>query len=412
MPPGGPELAHNHRGKLRMSSMQSTTEQVRRTRLPVPVIIAVVVIAAIGLWLRYAPAKTAAPTAATDAPLELDPADVAAVAVGELSRSLPLSGSLSPLVQATIKSKVAGEVLELTVREGQPVKRGQVLARIDTRISRAQLDSQQAALDKARADLSLAKLNRDNSATMLKEHFISQNNYDSAESTYEADLATVKSAEAQVRLAQITYDDAVITAPFDGTVSSRLAQPGERIEVDSSLLSLVDLSQMEWQAPAPASEIPSVHVGQLAHFKVGGFGDRQFEGRVERINPITETGSRSIMVYLSVPNPDNVLHGGMFAEGSLVLDSTAPTPSMPALAVHSDSGVDYVYAIAGGKIYRRQVQLGLRSQDQGSVEVLGGLKPGDQVITAQIDPPKDGTPAVVKAPPAPAAPAAPKTTNG
>jgi membrane fusion protein, multidrug efflux system len=387
-----------------MSSMQNTTEQARpvrqRRRVPVPVVVAVIVFAGVGLWLRSAPAKQApaADAAAAAAPLELAPADVAAVSMGELSSSLPLSGSLSPLVQTTIKSRVAGEVLEFNVREGQAVKRGQVLARVDTRISKAQLDSQQAALEKARADLSLAKLNRDNSATMLKEHFISQNAYDSAESTYEADLATAKSAEAQVRLAQITYDDAVITAPFDGTVSSRLAEPGERIEVDTSLLALVDLSQMEWQAPAPASEIPSVHVGQMAHFKVGGFGDRQFEGRVERINPITETGSRSIMVYLSVPNPDNALHGGMFAEGSLLLDRTAPTPSMPSAAVHSDSGVDYAYQLAGGKIYRRQLELGLRSEDQGTVEVRGGLKPGDQVIIAPIDAPKDGTLAVVKAP--------------
>ncbi len=160
---------------------------------------------------------------------------------------------------------------------------------------------------------------------MLKEHFISQNAYDSAASTYQADLATMKAAEAQVVLAQLAWDDAVVRAPISGTVVSRLAQPGERVDVDGSIVGLVDLSQMEFQALAPASEIPGVKVGQIAHFKVGGFGDRVFDGKVQRINPMTEQGSRSITVYLSVPNPDGALKGGMFGQGMLVLDKSAPS---------------------------------------------------------------------------------------
>jgi RND family efflux transporter MFP subunit len=364
---------------------------------------------AVGLvWRTVSHTRIAAATAATAAanlasgPLELAGADVATVSLSELSRELPLSGSLSPLVQTTIKSKVAGEVLEVTVREGQAVRRGDVLARIDTRNLKAQLDSQQANLEKARADLALARLNRDNSKAMLAEHYISQNAYDTADSTYQSDLASERVAEAQVRLAQIGWDDAVVHAPFDGIVATRLVQPGEKINVDDSLLTLVDLSKMELEAPAPASEIPSVKVGQLALFRVGGFGERRFEGRVERINPMTEQASRSIMVYLSVPNADGALKGGMFAQGELTLDKTAPTPSMPAAAVHSVAGLAYVFVLAGGRIVQRSVTLGLRSEDQGMVEVREGLKPGEQVIVANLDALKDGQAAVLKTGAAPA----------
>jgi len=282
------------------------------------------------------------------------------------------------------------------------VKQGEVLARIDTRYLKATLDSQQAALEKARADLALAKLNRDNSEAMLKEHFISQNAYDSAASTYAADVANVKAAEAQVSLAQLSWNDAVVRAPFSGTVVNRLVQPGERVDIEGGIVSLVDLSQMEFRALAPASEIPGVKVGQVAHFKVGGFGERLFDGRVERINPMTEQGSRSITIYLSVPNPDGVLRGGMFAQGTLVLDKNEPTPAIPAATVRSEAGLPYVLVFADGKLSRRAVTLGLNSEDMGSVEVRDGLKPGEQVLVAKLDNFKEGMTAVLKGADAPA----------
>ncbi|MBL6750838.1 MAG: efflux RND transporter periplasmic adaptor subunit [Nevskia sp.] len=393
-----------------MSAMQGNIPRNGRfwPNLGLAALLVLVLLIVLAGWRAVAHhAAAAAPMPAAGAtpagPLELAAADVATVSLSELSRVLPLSGSLSPLVQTTLKSKVAGEVLELTVREGQAVRRGEVLARIDTRNSKAQLDSQQAALEKARADLALAKLNRDNSQAMLKEHYISQNAYDTADSTYQADLASERVAQAQLRLAQIAWEDAVVKAPFDGIVASRLAQPGEKLNVDDSLLTLVDLSKMELEAPAPASEIPGVKVGQVARFRVGGFGDRLFEGRVERINPMTEQSSRSIMVYLAVPNPDGSLRGGMFAQGALTLDKTAPTPAMPYAAVHLEAGLPYVFALADGKLVRRAVTLGLRSEDQGMVEVRDGLKAGDLVVVANLDTLKDGQAAVLKSAVAPVA---------
>ncbi len=369
------------------------------------------------LWLAATHHDEAKPAAAatTPPPLELAGADVATVSLAALSHQLPVSGSLTPLVQTTVRSKVAGEVLDLTVREGQEVKQGEVLAHIETRYLKATLDSQEASLEKARADLALAKLNRDNSQAMLKEHFISQNAYDSAASTYDSDLATMKAAQAQAELARLAWDDAVVRAPINGTVVSRMAQPGERVEPDGGLVTLVDLSRMEFQALAPASEIPGVKVGQIAQFKVSGFGDRVFQGQVERINPMTETGSRSITVYLSVPNPDGALRGGMFAQGSLILDKTEPTPAIPLAAARSEAGLSYVLVFDGGKLYKRPVTLGVRSEELGLVEVIDGIKTGDQVLLAKLDDFKDGTPAVLKGAAVPskdaAAPAAPAAAN-
>lgn len=373
-------------------------------RLSRPIVVLIVATLAIALWIGLR--KPAAPAPAVkeeaQAPLELAQADVATVTPQALLRVLPLSGSLAPLNQTTLKSQVTGELLSLAVREGQAVKRGEAVARIDMRNLQAQLDSQQAAVEKARADLALAKLNRDNSRKLLDDHYISQNAYDSANSTYEASVANEKLAVAQLREAQLSLDFATVRAPFDGVVSARLAQPGMKLSPDVSILSMVDLTQLELQAPAPASEIPAVHVGQIAHFRVDGFGDRQFEGRVTRINPLTETGSRSIMLYLAVDNSDGALKGGMFAQGELALDRSEPRPSIPLVAVHSDAGVDYVYRYEEGHLTRRGVTLGLRSPQQGLVEVREGLATGDIVIVAKLDGIKDGTAATLKTAAAPA----------
>jgi len=250
------------------------------------------------------PAAAPAAAAATTQPLELASVDVTTVALQKLSRSLPLSGSMSPIVQATLKSKVGGEVELVPLREGQDVREGEVLARIDTRNLQAQYDRQLAAVDRARADLDLATLNRDKNRVLLDQHYISQNTYEATESAYAGMVANLKLAEADARLAKIGLEDAVIRAPFAGTVAKRHVQPGEKVSMDSTIVTLVDLRQMVLEAAVPAADIPAVQIGQPAKFKVGGFGSREFVGEVQRINPITADGSRAITIYIAVPNPN------------------------------------------------------------------------------------------------------------
>lgn len=365
-----------------------------RARRKIVLIVAVLLVlaAASGAWLvlrgrAVAVEKDAKPPVG---PMELAAADIATVELRALSRRLPLSGTLTPLVQATVKSRVSGDVLDVQVREGQAVEKGQVLARIDIRNLGAQFEAQRAALDKARADLALAKVNRDSNAKMLEQKFISQNAFDSAQSAYDAAAASVKVAEAQARVAQISVDDAVVRAPIRGIVSQRMVQPGEKVSPDSPLLAIVDLSRLELEAPAPASEIPAVKIGQIAQVRVGGYGDRAFEARVERINPATDAGTRSIKLYLSVDNADSALRGGMFAQGELVLDQSAPSPTVPSAAIRSDAGVTYVLAIDNGKLVRRAVTLGLKTDDASFVEVREGLAVGTSVLAAKIDALQDG----------------------
>lgn len=365
--------------------------------LKVGVIALLVLIAGVVAWfVLREPATPATTPAAAVAPLELATVDVAAVELRVLSRALPLSGSIAPVVQATLKAKVSGEVEQLARREGQDVAQGDVIARLDTRNLQAQYDREQAAVEKARADLQLAQLNRDKNRTLLEQRFISQNTFESTESAYAGSVASLKLAQAQARLAEINLDDAVIRAPFTGTIAQRLVQPGEKVSADSPVVTLVDLRQMLLEAAVPAAEIPSVRVGQTVRFTVGGFGARQFEGEVQRINPMTAEGSRAITLYVAVPNADRALKGGMFAQGELLLQSTQPVLAVPRSAVRLESGVPVVYTLADGRIGRKQVSVGAEVEGNDFVEVRDGLAAGERVIVVDIGDRKAGDSVLVR----------------
>jgi RND family efflux transporter MFP subunit len=363
-----------------------------------PVAIALVAIAIVGSIVGWRATQAQKPDEKKDGPvtLEFTPADIAVVEVRSLVRSIPFSGSLAPVVQTAVKSKVAGEVTRVFVREGEAVTAGQLLAQIDTADLQSRVDAQAAALEEAKARLNIAEKNRANNQQLLHQKFISQNAYDTTESTFDATAASMRSQEAQLRIARKALDDAAVRAPIAGAVATRSVHPGEKVGVDSALFTLVDLGRMEIEAPAPASEVPSVKVGQSATFGVDGFGERKFEGRVERINPTAQPGSRAIVLYISVANRDGVLRGGMFAKGQIVLDNPQPAAVVPATAIREESGQAYVFTLENGKIARRPVTVGSRQQAEGVVEVLSGLERGMTVVAARVSGLKAGAPARLK----------------
>ena len=370
----------------------------RRRFFSKPVLVTLAFIVVIGSFvgLRATQAKKEDKKSDAAIVLEFTPADIAVVEMRELVRSIPFSGSLAPVVQTTVKAKVPGDMNRVLVREGESVVAGQLLAQIDTADLRSRLDAQVAGLEEAKARLSIAEKNRENNLQLLRQKFISQNAFDTTHSTYEASAASVRSVEAQLRMAQKAMADAEVRAPFSGIVAKKMANAGEKVGVDSPLFTLVDLGRMEIEAPAPASEIPSIKPGQAVRFRVDGYGDRDFEGRVERINPTAEPGSRSITLYISVANRDGALKGGMFAKGQIVQDKTVLSTVIPASAIRDEAGQSYVFTVEDGKIAKRAVTLGFTEPQLGLVEVRSGLEKGTNVVSARVTGLKHGTPAVMK----------------
>jgi len=330
--------------------------------------------------------------------LEFSPGDLTRVEAQPLSRWLPVSGALQPVRQATVKAKVSGDVRQITVREGETVRVGQLLARIDTADLEAKLLERTGALESAKAQLAMAAKTQATNQALLKQNFISQNAYDNSESSSGVFQGSVKSAEAQVQLARNALRDAVATSPLAGQVAKRHVQPGEKVAFDSPLVTIVDLTEMELQAAVPASDVPELAIGKAVELTIDGFGERRFSGRVERINPSAEAGTRAILVYVGIPNADGALRGGMFATGRVALAASAPVATLPATAVRTDAGQTFVWTVEGGKLVKRGIVTGRRDDAAGRVEVKTALTPGVPVLAARFDNLKDGAPAIVKAP--------------
>jgi membrane fusion protein (multidrug efflux system) len=325
----------------------------------------------------------AAPQA--QATLEFLPTDVAQVKPRDLRQTLPLSGSLRAVNQASVKAKVAGEVREVLVREGEAVSAGQVLVQMDNSEYLARLQQAKGALQAARGQLDMATKTRDNNKALLTKGFISQNAFDNAASQFEIAQANVESAKGALDVAQKSLSDTVLRAPIAGLISSRTIQPGEKVSADNRLLDVVDLRRLELEAAVPTTDITHIALGQEVQVKVEGLPDA-FSGKVARINPAIQSGSRSIMAYIQIDNPQGALRVGMFGDAQLTLMKKTGVLTAPQSAIQYNAGDTYVYAIESGHLIQKPVTLGIKGDDGegGAVEIVQGLANGTQIIKSNL----------------------------
>ncbi len=370
--------------------------------------IAVLAVAALAVgaraWLAPRPAApaastTAAPAAPVAATLAFLPTEIVIAEPAELRQQLMLSGSLRALEMANVKARVGGEVREVLVREGEAVRAGQLLVRMDATEYEARVAQARGNLNSARAQLEIAAKTRDNNLALVEKGFISRNALDTSASQYAGAKATVDAAQGALDLVLKSLGDTVIRAPIAGLVSARQVQPGERVAPDSKLLEIVNLQKMELEATVPAADIARVSIGQPVELQVEGVPER-FTGKVARINPATQTGTRSVPVYIQVANPQQQLRAGMFAEARLTLASRPGVLALPQSALRKEGDAAYVFVVADGKIARRPVTLGMTgtSGDEVRTEITEGLEFGAQVVRTDMGRLLPGAPARIAQP--------------
>lgn len=350
--------------------------------------------AAIALKIRSAaPSPAITPAAAVPA-LEFLASDLIQVTPHELRQTLTVSGALRARNQAVVKAKVAGEIREVLVREGEAVTAGQILIRIDGSEYQARIAQASGALQAARGQLEIAGKARDNNRALLNQGFISKNAFDNSASQSAIAQANIDSARGTLDIAQKSLADTVLRAPITGLISHRSVQPGEKVSADNLLLEIVDLRQMEMEASVPATDIARIKLGQPVSIRVDGM-PQAVAGSVVRINPTTESGSRSILAYIQLDNPDRALRGGMFGQAELTLSQKSGVLSVPQSAIRQVDGRTIVYAVENGVLTEKAVTLGLEGNDDNgaAVEISAGLTAGAQVVKANLGNLQAGTPA-------------------
>jgi membrane fusion protein, multidrug efflux system len=377
------------------------------------VLAAVAALALRGIGARKAEQVQPGAPARPPTSLDLGAGDVLVVQAGELVRTLDISGGLEAVESAIVKARVAAEVRQITVREGDSVKAGQLLVRLDTTEYDWRLRQAEQQAESARAQLDIAERALTNNRALVEQGFISKNALDTSVMSAAGARASLEAARAAAELARKALADTEIRAPLSGQVAQRFVQPGERVGIDARLLEIVDVSRLELRAAVSPEDIGSIAVGSRARLQVDGFA-APVPARVVRINPSTQAGTRAVMVYLAL-DPVPGLRQGLFARGVIELERK-PGLLLPAGAVRIDQALPYALVVADGRVVQRPVTPGARGQasfggraPEPAIAIDSGLAAGDVVLRGSVGTLRDGTP--VRLPGAAASAAAPASAS-
>ena len=321
--------------------------------------------------------------------LVLGARDVAVARAGDAAGGgVTVSGSLDPKEVVTLKAQVGGTIRTVHVDRGTPVRRGQLLVSIQAAGVQSQAAGARAGVASAEAQLALAKQRLDAARTLREAGAMSQIDYQTAVSQHAAAEAQLAAARAQETSAGEAAGYTRVVSPIDGVVSDRRVEGGEPIRVGDDLLTVVNARTLELAGQIGVAEAARVRVGQAVTFSIDALPNEELRGRVARVDPTADPGTRQVGVYVELPNPNGRIIGGQFARGRITTAGAGPVTTavlVPETAVRRDSSgaaSGHVFAIENGRLVRRAVTLGARDEGAGTVAVLSGVRAGEQVIAA------------------------------
>lgn len=326
--------------------------------------------------------------------------------VQPLKVAMPLriefSGPLVAPRTAVVRAKAAGTLVTLTVAEGSRVRAGQSLGAMDLSDLQSRVADRSAAVESAQAALTEAQRQHTANVGLSQQNFISPTALQTSQAKLDAATAQLKSAEAQLAASRISVREGGLVAPISGIVSKRNVVPGEKLSMEQAILSIVDLGELELAGAVGTHEVSRLAPGMPVEVRVEGVAD-PVAGKLVRIAPAAEPGTRSIGVTVSVPNPNETFRAGQYALARVVLPDTGERLTIPVLAITNSSGQDQVWVIDKGVLSQRAITTGRRDELQGRAEVVAGLTPTTQVLAARFDNLREGAKAVVVARAAPSA---------
>lgn len=322
-------------------------------------------------------------SAAAQAPVEpvvtLGSENVARAQVRELQSGPGISGTLRARTAAAVRAEVGGTILGVQAEQGQAVKKGQELARIEDATLRDQVIAARTAARTAQSALQVARADEERSAKLAKAGVITPRDLERAQLAVSQAEGQLAEARSRLALAQEQLGRARITAPFDGVVSERQASAGDVVQPGAPLFTIIDPRTLRLEASVPAALLEQVKVGTPVEFQVTGYGDRAFRGEVERINPVVDPATGQVRLYVAIPNTDLTLLAGLFAQGR-VASQAKQALAVPVDAVDDSGGKPGVLRIQSERVRRVPVTLGLRDAVTQQVEVRSGLQAGDVVV--------------------------------
>jgi membrane fusion protein, multidrug efflux system len=339
---------------------------------------------------------------AEDKPLQFTAAEVTRPVLGAMAQQIEFSGALVAPQSAVLRAKVGGTVTRLAVAEGDRVQAGQMLARIDAADMASRLAERAAMVAQANVTLAQAERTHANNQQLAQQQFLSPNAVEQSKTALDAARAQAQAMRAQQDTMRVATRDTVLTAPFAGIVAKRSVVTGEKVSPEQALFTVVNITQLELAGQVGTHEVSLLAAGQPVTLRVEGWPE-PVSGKVARIAPMAEAGSRAIGVAVLVPNRDERLRAGQFAVAAVAVPDTVQRLTVPQIAVVQAGGQDAVWVIDKGALTRRVVTLGRSDAKTGRVEITQGLTAQAQLLAVRFENLKDGAKAIIGIAPALAA---------
>ncbi|WP_207184936.1 efflux RND transporter periplasmic adaptor subunit [Rubrivivax gelatinosus] len=366
-----------------------------RTRIWVSAAVALALAAGgAAIWMKGAGNGRAAGAPAGPPPLEFAAREVTKPLRSALPERIEFSGPLVAPQTAIVRAKAAGTLLTLDVAEGSRVKAGQVLGRLDLSELASRVAERDAQLAAAKATLVQAQRTHESNERLAQQKFISPIALENSRAALDTARGAYDAAAAARDTVRTTMHEAALIAPISGIVAKRHAVPGEKLAAEQQLLTVVDIRELELAGSVGTHEVGKLVPGMTAEVRVEGLAEA-FTGRLARIAPAAEAGTRSIGVTITLANPGERLRAGQYAVAAVTLKDAGERLTLPADAIARLGGQDLVWLIENGVLARRAVKLGRRDEARGRVELLGGVPDDATVLAARFDNLREGAKARV-----------------
>lgn len=337
----------------------------------------------------------AEPGAAPLAAVTLTPSDVAVAIEAELVASVSMSGPLEPTQTIAVKAQVGGRINRILVDRGTRVNAGQTLVEITAEGVKGMALSAQANVASAEAALALATQRLESSRRLHAAGAISDIDLRASEAAHQATTAQLAAARAQLTAAVEAEAHTTVKSPITGIVSDRVVEDGEAVKDGDPLLSVVDIGTLELQAQVGVDDAMRVRVGSTVIFSIDALGSETLRGRVTRIDPRADPGTRQVGLAASLANPGGRIVAGQFAYGRVLTGTATKGVAIPISAVSDSAGQPRVFLIQDNKLVVRPVTLGARDESRGLVAVESGLAVADRVLARPVMGAANGLPVTI-----------------
>jgi membrane fusion protein (multidrug efflux system) len=335
------------------------------------------------------PAKDANKDDAKAVQLSIAPEDLLTVQSNALASGPVITGSVQPERKADLRAEVSAVVLQVLKENGEPVKRGDVLVKLDETAIRDSLGSAEASARAATQALEQAERQLERLKTLRASGMTSAQALDDAEVRRNSAQSEVAAARTRAVLARQQLQRTLVRAPFDGVVSDRKVSAGDTAAIGKELLKVIDPTSMRFEGRVSADKISAVKVGQPVSFRINGYGEQEFQGVVRRIDPSANDVTRQVEVLVGFANSNQPKVSGLYGEGRIDSDTQAAL-MLPEGALVKAGDKAYTWRLKDKTLTKAALVLGARDPRSGNYEVKSGLAAGDTVMRNPSSSFKDG----------------------